>query len=192
MGLGIPRKGAAMTPHFNIGDTVWRATYGSKTRHIECPDCGGTGRLRVTFHDETTVSIDCATCAAGYEPPTGRVTTYDFAPEVSRHTVAGIEMDREQVRYRLSHPSYGSYWSADACDVFATEDAAKLRGVELAKLAAIDEEIRLAGKEKPTRTWAWNASYHRRCIKDAQKQLDYHTRKLQAANLKVKKEKEPT
>jgi len=48
------------------------------------------------------------------------------------------------------------------------------------------EREKIATKEKDTRTWAWNASYHRRQIKDAKRQLEYHTAKLNVASLKAK------
>lgn len=64
-------------PKFKIGDTVWHATFGMTETWVTCPDCGGTGRLRVTFHDETQVSIECNRCGPGYEPPTGRIKCWD-------------------------------------------------------------------------------------------------------------------
>jgi hypothetical protein len=41
-------------------------------------------------------------------------------------------------------------------------------------------------KTKDHRSWAWNASYHRRNIKDLERQLEYHRSKLAvcAANAK--------
>jgi hypothetical protein len=46
---------------------------------------------------------------------------------------------------------------------------------------AAQEEHRLATREKPTRTWAWNATYHRGCIRKAEHDLEYHRSKLTVA-----------
>jgi hypothetical protein len=48
------------------------------------------------------------------------------------------------------------------------------------------ERARVLNKEKDTRTWAWNASYHRREIADAKKRIEYHAAKLAVASLKSK------
>ena len=47
-----------MKPKYEIGQDVFFASFSSHaSEYVTCPDCGGTARLRVTFHDETTVSI---------------------------------------------------------------------------------------------------------------------------------------
>ena len=178
-----------MTPQFKIGDHVWRASFGSTERYVECPDCGGTGRLRVTFHDETTVSIDCQNCSAGYNPPTGRVKLYSRSGEATMHMVAGIEMETDGIRYRLGVPGAGHYYIGEAHNVFATKDEALARAAELAKEADAEAEAAFLRKEKDTRTWAWNASYHRNEIKRHKQQIEYHTRKLTVASLKAKEDK---
>ncbi len=77
---------------FNIGDVVWIATWSATQDYVECPDCGGDGRLRVTFHDETTVSIECQACQIGFEPPSGRVRVYSRKPEAICGAITGFEL----------------------------------------------------------------------------------------------------
>jgi hypothetical protein len=58
-----------------------------------------------------------------------------------------------------------------------------------ARKADQEEREKIGAKEKPTRTWAWNASYHRKEIKRCKESIEYHERKLAAANLKARSEK---
>lgn len=172
-------------PQFGIGDSVFLARFDASDAYVTCPDCGGTGRLRVTFHDETTVSIDCQNCAPGYNPPTGRVKVYDRKPSAMEIHVSGLELGVEGVRYRLGG---GSNWNyiADAGDVFATREEAEARGQQMADAAKEEELQRVYRKERDTRTWAWNASYHRKEIKRALQDIERHTAKLNVAAIKAK------
>lgn len=189
--MTTPPAAAKIAPKFTLGQQVWRPTFESSEKWIECPDCGGTGRLRVTFHDETTVSIDCQNCSVGYDPPTGKVRIYERKPEAYMGTVSGIEMEPDKVTYKIYSGGHGSYWLVSEDDLSTDRDEALAKAQVRADEAAAEELARIARKEKDTRTWAWNASYHRKAIKEAQRNLDYHTRKLAAANLKVRDEKRP-
>lgn len=159
-------------------------TWDSQDNFVPCPDCGGTGRLRVTFHDETTVSIDCQNCSVGYASPAGRVRCYDRKPKAEQFLITGVEQNAKGVRYQSGSSS--CWITLDAAEVFATHDEALAHAKELAAKQDADDRARILTKEKDTRSWAWNASYHRRGIKEAQKQLDYHAAKLNVAALKAK------
>ncbi len=176
---------------YAIGDKVWKSTFQSTKNYVECPDCGGTGRLRVTFHDDTQVSIDCKNCSVGYDPPSGRVMVYERHSHSEQGIIVGIEITSDGVEYKLSNPRAGSgtYWCIKESEIFNTKEEADAYGVILAEEANKEELARVYRKEKDTRTWAWNASYHRRCIKDAEKQIVYHTAKLNVASLKAKEDK---
>lgn len=173
---------------YKIGDQVYRLTFESREDSVECPDCGGTGRLRVTFHDETTVSIHCANCAAGYDPPTGRVKCYSRTPEAELATISGVEINGSKIEYKL-YSGLHSYWLVEEDEICTDHADAMKRAQALADKATEEERARIFRKERDTRTWAWNASYHRNQIKDAQKRIEYHTAKLNAASLKAKQDK---
>jgi hypothetical protein len=177
-----------MATKYSIGDVVWRPTFENEQEWVECPDCGGTGRLRVTFHDDTTVSIECRNCSRGYDPPTGKVSRYVRHPEAHQGVISGIEITGAGVEYRLRQGEHSS-WICKESDLSDTHEEAMVKAQALADEASAEENRRIYRKEKDTRTWAWNASYHRGRIKDAQRNLEYHTKKLAAANLKVRDEK---
>lgn len=167
-----------------IGQVVWLASFEARTSYVTCPDCGGTGRLRVTFHDETQVSIECRNCSAGFDPPTGRVKVYDREPRAIEATITGAEIDGDKVEWRTN-----CHWRVPENEIFSNRADALFAAREKARQLDREERERVNRKEKDTRTWAWNASYHRRCIKEAQRQLEYHSAKLAVAVLKSKEDK---
>lgn len=177
-----------VTPKFAIGDTVWLARFDASDAYVTCPDCGGTGRLRVTFYDETTVSIGCANCQSGYDEPTGRVKVYERKATAEAITVTGMELTGAKVQYRLGGTA-SSWRNADECDVFASHEEAMVRAQVVADEATEAERKRVFHKEKDTRTWSWNATYHRNEIRRAHKSIEYHTRKLNVASLKAREDK---
>lgn len=169
---------------YEIGQMVWKASWDAHDAHVTCPDCGGTGRLRVTFHDETQVSIECRNCQSGYDQPTGRVRVYDRQPKAQLVTITGVEINGTETRWR------SDCYIIDEDVLFADQESALAKA--RAMCADLDQKDRdkVFQKEKDTRTWAWNASYHRKCLKDAQRNIEYHSAKLAVAKVKAK-EKEP-
>ena len=175
-------------PKYNIGEILWRASFEATDNHITCPDCGGSGQLTVTFHDGESVSIECEGCSIGYDPPTGRIRIYDRGAVVERITITGYTVGEDGVEYRAKSFRGGCY-IFDEGDLFTDRVEAEKRGKELALKADVKEREQIANKEKPARTWAWNASYHRKQLKEANRNIVYHTAKLNAANLKIKAER---
>lgn len=176
-----------MTPRFQIGDQAWRATFDSTPAFVQCPDCCGSGRLRVIMGDDTEVSIDCQNCTRGCLGPQGVLEVYDRAPRADLVTITGIEMDADKITYRAQGAPYT--WLVDDADLFADEQQAMARAQEIGDQLGAEERARIAHKEKDTRSWAWNASYHRKEIKEAQRRIEYHTSKLAVAALKAKEER---
>jgi ribosomal protein S27E len=169
---------------FEIGQTVWTAHWDASENYVTCPDCGGTGRLRVTFHDETQVSIDCQNCGPGYNPPTGRIKVYDRKPRAQCTVITGVDICGKETRWRI----LDSY-IVDDDKVFTDEASALAKANEIAAEADAAERKKVFQKEKDGRTWSWNAVYHRRCIKEAQRQIEYHSAKLAVAAIKAKETK---
>ena len=171
---------------YNIGDTVWFARYNQSNERAMCPDCGGTGRIRCIMHDETAVSVECRECQVGYDPPTGFVTVYGYFPQVEPFVITGAEVGPKGVtRYRSHH------YNVEADELFSTEAEAEIAALRIVEEAKQHQREQLARKEKDTRSWAWNAAYHRNCIRRAQKDIEYHTAKLNVAAIKAKEGPKP-
>lgn len=166
---------------YKVGDEVWLATFEVSPAYITCPDCGGTGRLRVILADESIVSIGCRNCSCGYDPPTGRIKVYDRKPRAELTEITGCEIEGAKIEWK-TRASY----RVPEDELFDTEAAAMAVAKAKAEQFDRDERNRVNQKEKDTHTWAWNASYHRKCIKEAERLIAYHTAKLNVAKVKAK------
>lgn len=170
-----------------VGEYAWVAQAKGKRKEITCPDCFGTGQLDVLLRNGEQLSIECRGCSSGYEPPSGKIELWEYDPSVEYHKITGFETNLGQENeYRVGHFIYPESL------VFMDRAAAETQAMIYAKEATKKQEDRILRKEKDTRTWAWNASYHRAQIRKAQSDLEYHTKKLNAAKLHVKEEKAAT
>lgn len=158
---------------FEIGDKVFWATNATQANHIKCPDCGGTGRPRVTFHDDTEA---CSNCSLGYDPPTGFVRYFSRVPAVKLVEITGLEITAEKISWQIS----GAHIISNE-DLFRSESQAMERARVLFEM---HEREHILKKEKDTKTWAWNATYHRRAIK-AQRRSPEGISKMSSAELKA-------
>lgn len=172
---------------FNIGDKVFTANYGKHEKLVTCPDCLGSKRVKVVLGDGTEVLIGCGGCdPGGYEPSTGYIRQYDCFVKSEQHTVTGVKVTKDAVEYDLDNFGSGSYYTGNNLTVFATELEALACG-ELDRRNYEDEENkRLMAKTKDHKSWAWNSSYHRKCIKDLERQLAYHHSKVEVCKKHVK------
>lgn len=171
---------------FEIGQECWVADFQALApAYVTCPDCGGTGRLRVTFHDETQVSIECRNCSSGYDPPSGQIIVYRQQAGAKLTTITGVEINGDMTRWHVNGTAHG-YQIVDDDKAFDNREAALAYAEGRAAEWEQEQRDKIATKEKDTRTWAWNASYHRKCIKQAQKNIEYHSAKLAVAAIKAK------
>lgn len=168
---------------YSMGQHVWWASCQSKQKWLTCPDCCGKKFLTVILGDDSQVTIDCAGCAAGYEPPRGVVFIYEYAAEVHYDEITGLEINEKETRYR-----FGSYM-IDRENVFDSKELAEARAAQLMDEHNKEEAERFKRKDKDTRTWAWHVHYHRAEVKRAIHALDYHTAKLEAAKAHKKQDK---
>lgn len=177
---------------FNIGDTVYVATVQEATERTQviCPDCRGARKLKVTLGDDSTVLIDCEACSMGWMGSQGFKALRRIEPHVKTVTITRIEIVKqrgigpdEKVTYWSEHYGY------DSANVFDNPEWAREAATLLAYDARKKEEENLFRKDKPTRTWASNVAYHRKEIREAEKRIEYHSKKLGIAREKAKEDK---
>jgi hypothetical protein len=171
---------------FKIGDKVFKGFYGRKERWVKCPDCFGSKRVKVVLGDDTEVSIECGGCyPGGFDPSLGIIRQYDYVTEAREHTVTGVNLRADVVSYELDNFG-GSYYTATDQEVFATKDEAQAAAEEQRAHHEAEENRRLMAKTKDHKSWAWNATYHRRCAANAAKELAYHQEKARVCAAKSK------
>lgn len=166
---------------FQLGDTVYRAYARQQPVWITCPECLGSGRLRVILGDDSEVSIACVCCDRGYEGSPGKIQTYKFMSDVHLEVITAIEMCSEGLlRYSVHGYSVNEY------DIFATREEALNRAETLAIEHEAEEKKRLGYKEKQHKTWAWHVSYWRRVIRDAKETISRAETRLRVAPKNLK------
>ena len=161
---------------FQVGDKVWVASFGRKAVQVECPDCAGERRVRVMLADDTLVYVCCPGCQVGCDPPTGYITNYKWTAEAELRTVVGVQESAKDNVLSFAYTFEGS-WYDDRWWTFATEAQAVAKAHEFRQVKEADENKTMMAKTKDYKSWAWNASYHRREAKEAKRKLEYHTAK---------------
>ncbi len=176
---------------FQIGDTVYIARAGQEQVWVQCPECLGSGRLRVILGDETEVSIACVCCDRGYEGSPGRVQTYKFISDTTEHTLTGISSQLKGDDHEVHYHSGGR--SIEEKDVFATREEALTRAATLVAEHEAEEKKRLGYKEKQHKKWAWNVQYWRGEIRRAKETIAHCEARLAVAPKNPRHaDKEPT
>ncbi len=168
---------------YELGQEVWWARYDAVETSIECPDCAGKGHIGLIMGDGQVVTIDCQNCHVGYESfSRGHIKTHARTARAEKTTITGMDVTSTKVEYRVP----GSYIVKED-RLWETEEAA----LEMAQILAdkdSDEELKKLGrKENDTKSWAWHVTYHRRCIRRSQEEIEYHNKKLDVAGEKAKK-----
>lgn len=170
-------------PKYNVGDKVWYCDNGTHEFLAPCPDCLGSGRLTVIMGDGAHVGIDCDCCRDGIYH-TGQVKRYEWAAKCCQGRISGLEIDGKKVEYHIGTSC--QYYSRKENEVFDTEDEAKTYAEILKAEHEIADEQEFQRKAKGHKSWAWNATYHRRAIRDCEKQIESHKKKLEVAKAKAK------
>lgn len=162
---------------YNIGDEVYYATHESKQIWVECPECIGSGRLKVTLGTGEELHINCQCCERGYEGSPGKIYTWEPKAKVELITISRMEINPDRITYG-GHSSY----ILNEDRLFKTKKEAEEKAKKLTEEYKIGLEKDLHRKEKDSKSWAWHVHYHRREIKSAEKQIEYHKSKLAIAS----------
>lgn len=178
-----------MKPKYSIGDLVWYARWDQEKVYETCPECGGTKHLRVILWDGTEHTIDCEGCKEGYYGPSGRVHRYERTPRAEQLEIIGVEVQeyREvpRVEYRLRAIGGGN-WCPEEARLFLTKEEALACATTAAAEETEAEKQKVLRKVKEHRSWSWHVHYHRRAVRDAQKNIEYHSKCLDVAKAKAK------
>lgn len=168
---------------FNIGDKVWFVRSGQREKWITCPHCFGNKKLTVILGDGTQIGMDCACCDRGWMGSWGEIAVYEWDACVLCGLITSVELCEREYKYRTD-----SCYCAD--HYFFTKEEAEAEQLILEMQHIESEKQRIHNKkEYASKSWAWNATYHRRQLKNAQRDIEYHSTKLELAKSKSKEEK---
>lgn len=170
---------------YNINDKVWHANRKSTEERATCPECFGKRYLTVILGDGSQVTIDCAGCASGYDPPQGYVTYHKQGVDVRLVTICKVTIYSEYAEYGFDGTESCHHVAKDT-DLFSTKKEAEVRARELAKEWNREQLAKIHRKEKNHRDWSWHVHYHRKQIRNAEKTIEYAKAKLDAAKAHTK------
>ena len=171
---------------YKIGDWAWYAERETLQAQETCPECFGKKYLTVILGDDSRVTIDCAGCGSGYDPPKGYVNYWKQSAKARQVIISGIEISTEETRYKFDAAGC-SCRTCDQADMFDSKEGAELRAAELADEYEKEQLARIHKKEKNNRTWSWHVHYYRKMIRQCTEDIERATLQLDAAKLKAKK-----
>jgi len=175
---------------FNIGDIVYSASYGQKTKEVTCPVCFGKLKITVILGNGDSVETDCDYCGKGYEGPKGFIIEYDYIAEAKIFFVDKIEVavgkDKETRTYYSMEPEgYRCVYYEDTC--FANKDEALKAAIAIKDKQ--EEEQRTQArylKRDIHKSYSWNVGYHMREAKRNRRSMEYHEEQARLCKERVK------
>lgn len=161
------------TDLFSVGEPVWWAHCGQREVVHPCPVCFGKLRVTVILGNDEAISTPCDYCGKGYDGPQGIEREYEWVASPELVTVCGVSTEQDGSKTVARYKSAG--YILDQEDVFSTREEAVARCVERAAEHKADEDKRRTHmKEHSHKSFSWHVGYHRRQIKEAKRQLEWH------------------
>jgi len=173
---------------FNIGDNVYVSDFGQKPKEVECPVCFGKKQVTLILGNESKAVMSCGYCTDGIgTDPKGYEIEHSFVAGVKEFTITLIETNHTAEREEVKYQSGPYLWDEDK--VFATKDEALADSELDAEKYNIERRTHEAYiKHDIMKKYSWNAGYHMREVRDAKKQIEYHSEKAVICKAKAKEE----
>jgi hypothetical protein len=173
---------------YNIGDSVWVASFDLQEEQVTCPVCFGNLSVILVLGNGDHLSLPCDYCGKGRDVPTGRIREYRREPRCRAIVIFSREitenLEGTQVEYRTSD---SHCYHSD--EVFETQVEAITEARRRADVMAGEERTRAVYlKKNVNQTYSWNAGYHLREAKRLREQIAYHERQATLCKEKSKGE----
>ena len=159
------------------------------TKYITCPHCLGNEYLTCILGDGTQVTFDCICCDSQYNREDnmrrGKISIYEIQGKIEPFHITGIEINNNKVRYISGTNCQRS--TINENELYATPEETKIHAEIKKAEIEVEQQSRIENtKENARKSWAWNVTYHRNRLKQAQRDLEYHTQRLNVAKEKAK------
>lgn len=163
---------------YSIGDKVWWAATRSIEKWVTCPCCCGDCYVTVITGDGKQHTIMCQECnKGGYDDyAVGSKKYYEYEIASREVVINRIEVQGDKTDYGTE-----DYYNIDECDLFPSKDEADTRCDVLIEERNKESLDKALNKHDHKRTWAWNVAYYRKKLKEAHRDIEYYTAKLDAA-----------
>jgi hypothetical protein len=158
---------------FSLGVTVWHAAYGYESWWIECPECLGTKKVKVSLATGEEYELECRCCQEGYEPSRGKIQTGQSRFTPTLFTPGRFRIEGAEVWYSESSPDASSYSSVSADVLFLDKAACAARcDEENAKHDKERAEQALRNLMHKRKDYAWSVHYWRGQLKQKRRDVE--------------------
>lgn len=161
-------------PPFKIGDVYYRPISAPRQTTITCPICAGKLCITVILGSGEQLLVECDACGTGLSRPNGKLTEWNQDPATELFEIASITS--------FHNGNWGvKSTSGSTCDFSDLEtfevDALRVATKRSEEVCERNMGVRLHRK-KETKKAGWSIQYHRKCIKDAERTIEWHQSKI--------------
>lgn len=158
---------------FNIGDDVfWVESHCHYQKTIPCPMCFGKKFVTVILGDDSKVQTACGFCEREMEGSTGYATIWEPTAIIKSGQITGVST-KDGIKYEVN------YNSLSEDEILTSQDAANAE--YLFKLEEVKKQAQKWFNDSfvnCTKKQVWSAGYHKRCIEQAERTIEWHKAKL--------------
>lgn len=171
---------------YNIGDKVWIAQCGQKQVRHDCPVCYGQLFVTLILGNGDEIRTPCDYCGKGYEGPKGYVLEYEWVAETRQVTIMSKTKKETNGKTEYDFHSYDAYFH----EAYDTKEEAEAKTLENIKEHEEDERKRIEWRKSHNhKTYSWHVGYSKKEIKEAQRKLDWHSKRVIFMKNRAKPEK---
>ena len=174
-------------PPFQLGDTVYvvqecRSVPVQKT----CPVCFGKRCVTVILGNGELENVLCEYCGNGYEGPRGYVVDHEPQSAVRQAIITGASFTNCKWEFALDYGRTGTGES----ELYRDEESAEAARAKLMEETKKEEASVLTNRVNYSKTkLTWRVGYHRKRIRDLEREAEHHRKLLCVAVEKQEKRK---
>ena len=157
-----------------IGAAFWMPEGWSEKVILPCPACDGQLAVTVILGSGERVGVPCDGCGHGYDGPRGVIEEWQSHPRAIPFEIAElVSLYNERWKVRSTTGA-----EAEMSNLYATE--AEALAVAVQRAIEHNERNMQMRQHKRGRVQkhAWSILYHRGCIKDLERQIAWHTNRI--------------
>lgn len=176
---------------YKIGDVVWAAHFDPlEPIKIPCSVCNGDKKVTLILGNGDRIYLTCGYCGnRNMGIPTGYEEEYrsESKPKAVHIDAIEIEITEEGEKVTYKAGSNGVFYLYPEDMVFSDYNEALKKGEELKEKDLHEQKARAAFlKADVTKSFAWNAGYHRKEAKRLKSQIAYHEEKASLCKAREK------
>ena len=172
---------------FELGETVWRASYGNREERVQCPECLGSTVITILRGDGERFDIDCGCCKHSYDATGGTIKRFFSESEPELFTCRRVRIDGDDVEYSESPPGEGAYNITKATRLFRDKADCQKECDRINEETQKENEARevrnIASKRKGM---AWSVHYWNRNLKELERKVEVARARLHVCKEKAK------